>query len=107
MKRSELQRNVRQVVAQVVTLAQPLRVILFGSAVSGKMGPDSDLDFLVVIPEDCRPDQVTDLLNTAVRPRIMPCDFIVVTPSVLKEYGSTPGLVYREILEKGKEVYAS
>ena len=106
MKQSELQRNVRQVVAQIVALAQPLRVILFGSAVSGKMGPDSDLDFLVVVPDDRQPAEIMDLLNTGVRPRVMPCDFLVVTPSLLERYGNTPGLVYREVLQNGREVYA-
>ena len=94
-------------VERVVTLAHPLRIVLFGSAVEGRVGRDSDLDFLVVIPDGHRPDVVSDRLNTGVRPRPMPCDFMVVTPSVLKRHRHNPGLVYAEILDRGKEVYVA
>ncbi|OGV75213.1 MAG: hypothetical protein A3K19_03995 [Lentisphaerae bacterium RIFOXYB12_FULL_65_16] len=106
MKRTRLHRNVRRVVEQIVELVHPLRVVLFGSAATGKATPDSDLDFLVVVSEDREADQVVDLLNTGIRPRPMPCDFIVVTPSVLRKHGKTTGLIYREIIEHGREVYA-
>jgi len=35
----------------IVESVHPLRIILFGSAARGAMGPDSDFDFLVVKPE--------------------------------------------------------
>ena len=34
-----------EIVRRVVKVAEPDRIILFGSAVRGEMGPDSDLDF--------------------------------------------------------------
>jgi predicted nucleotidyltransferase len=40
-----------RLVKQIVEAVHPLRTILFGSAARGEMGPDSDLDFLVVVPE--------------------------------------------------------
>ena len=107
MNKSNLQRSIRQVVDRVVTLAHPLRIVLFGSAVEGKTGRDSDLDFLVVIPEGHRSDAIADRLNIGVRPRPMPCDFVVVTPSILRRHRHNPGLVYAEILERGKEVYVA
>ena len=106
MNRRSVQKNVRQVVDQIVKLANPLRVILFGSAAKGTVGPESDLDFLVVIPDNQHPDEVADRLNLGVRPRPMPCDFLVVTPAALRRGVNNPGLVYGEILKHGKEVYA-
>lgn len=106
MSRSDIQRIIQQVVAQVVELAQPRRIILFGSAADGRMTPDSDLDFLVVVPEGRNTVEVVDRLNVGVRARAMPCDFLVVTPSVLRKHRSTPGLIYGEILRRGREVYA-
>ena len=103
---SDLRKNIRQVAGQIVALVHPLRIILFGSAAEGRVGPDSDLDFLVVVPENARPDEITDRLNTGIRNRPMPCDFVVVTPSVLRRNRNNPGLVYSEILERGREVYA-
>ena len=106
MTRAQLRKNVRQVVDQIVELAQPRRIILFGSAATGRVEEDSDLDFLIVIPEDERPQDLTDRLNMQVRNRPMPCDFMVVTQAVLDRNIDNPGLVYGEILTRGREVYA-
>ena len=32
---------------------------------------------------------------------------VVVTPSVLRQHRHNPGLMYEEILERGKEVYVA
>jgi predicted nucleotidyltransferase len=39
-----------EVVRRVLTVADPDRIILFGSAAAGEMNADSDLDLLVVEP---------------------------------------------------------
>jgi predicted nucleotidyltransferase len=106
MKSSKVQNGIRQITNQIVKLVHPVRILLFGSAVTGRMNPDSDLDFLVVVPEAEQAEAATDLLNTRIRNKPMPCDFLVVTPSVLKKNRNNPGTVYREILASGKEIYA-
>jgi len=106
MKTSDVQRHVRTVLAQVVELAQPQRVILFGSAAAGSASSDSDLDFLVIVPDGRDISEVTDRLNLGVRVRPMPCDFVVVTPTILKKHRHAPGLIYAGILERGLEIYA-
>ena len=106
MTRSEIQRGIRQVVTQVVNLVRPQRVILFGSAVEGRIGPDSDLDFLVVVKDGRNLRQVAERLNVGVRGRPMPCDFVVVTPSILQRHRHNPGMLYDEILERGQVIYA-
>jgi predicted nucleotidyltransferase len=40
-----------EVVRRVLTVARPDRIILFGSAATGQMTQDSDIDLLVVEPE--------------------------------------------------------
>ena len=40
-----------EVVRRMVKTANPHRIILFGSAARGAMGPNSDLDLLVVMPD--------------------------------------------------------
>jgi hypothetical protein len=37
---------------RLVEYFQPVRIYLFGSAARGDSGPDSDLDFCVVLPDD-------------------------------------------------------
>ena len=40
-----------EVVSGIVTKVDPVRIILFGSAAHDEMGPNSDLDLLVVLDE--------------------------------------------------------
>ncbi len=44
-----------ELVRRTVQAVDPVRIILFGSAARGKMGPNSDLDILVVITRRLRP----------------------------------------------------
>lgn len=46
----------------IVRYCNPRRVILFGSVVRGEEGPDSDLDFMVVL-DDLDPSQRMDLMG--------------------------------------------
>lgn len=107
MKSSQLKESITKVVEQIVMLVHPRRVILFGSAVMGQFGDDSDLDFLVVVPENEHVDELTDRLNVQLDDRPLPCDFMVVTESVLDRNRDNPGLIYGEIVTHGKEVYAA
>ncbi|MHC4521608.1 MAG: nucleotidyltransferase domain-containing protein, partial [Planctomycetota bacterium] len=40
-----------EIVQRVVRVVQPRRILLFGSAARGRLGPDSDLDLLVIVRE--------------------------------------------------------
>ena len=48
---------IAEITRRLVEFYRPLRIYLFGSAARGEGGPDSDLDFLVVVPDDA-PDSV-------------------------------------------------
>jgi hypothetical protein len=74
--------------------------------VSGRINDDSDLDFLIVVPPSAHAEAAIDLLYNSVRRKPMPCDFLVVKQTVLEKYRDNPGMIYREILESGKEIYA-
>lgn len=49
----------RELLESIVAYFRPRRVILFGSAARGDAGPDSDLDFLVVLDDNCPPQKLT------------------------------------------------
>ena len=107
MNKSRLQQSVAAIVRQIVALAHPQRILLFGSAAKGKWRPDSDLDLLIVVDDSQQPDSILDLLNTRVRRTEVPCDFLVATTSTLQRQRGNPGLVYGAILKEGRVVYAS
>jgi uncharacterized protein len=43
---------IREIVRKLVEYYHPERIYLFGSVARGEEGPDSDLDFCVVLPDD-------------------------------------------------------
>jgi predicted nucleotidyltransferase len=94
-----------ELVRRMVESVHPLRIILFGSAARGEMGPHSDLDTLVVVPDDrnCVEDN-----NTLVRSlRGLGCakDIIVVRQCDVESYGDNPYLIIHTALSEGKELY--
>ena len=48
----ERQESMNEVVRRLVEFYRPEKIYLFGSAARGEDRPDSDLDFLVVVPDD-------------------------------------------------------
>ena len=46
------QEAIEETTRRLVEFYSPVRIYLFGSEARGDAGPDSDLDFLVVIPDD-------------------------------------------------------
>lgn len=46
-----------EVVRRLVAAYRPERIYLFGSHARGDSGPDSDFDFLVIIPDDASPER--------------------------------------------------
>jgi predicted nucleotidyltransferase len=99
--------QLNDVVHRIVEAVHPLRIILFGSAARGEMHPDSDMDIAIVVPEDADRRRVA----TTVYPRLVgvgiAVDIVVTTPDLMEKYRNAPGMVYREIQQDGRELYAA
>ncbi len=100
------QKVLDEIVRRIVKAAKPESIIIFGSAARGEMGPDSDLDILVVAACDHR-------RNTARKIRRelfgigVPIDIIVAKPEDIERYRDSIGLIYRPALRDGKVLYAA
>ena len=102
-----IQATIDELVAQIVRLVHPLRVILFGSAARGDMGPDSDVDVLVVVPDGTHRHRTAQRLYREIRNVGVPFDVLVATPADLEKHKDNIGLIYRSVLREGKEVYVA
>ena len=95
-----------EIVRHILKAAKPEKIIMFGSAARGEMGPDSDLDILVVTACGHR-------RNTArkIRRQLfgidVPIDIIVAKPEDIERYKDSIGLIYRPALSEGKVLYAA
>ena len=94
-----------EIVRRVVQVAEPDRIILFGSAARGDMGPDSDLDFLVVKSGEYDRAQLEGDIYVAMRGVGLAADFILVTPQQVDRYKHAKFLPIYPALEEGRDVY--
>jgi predicted nucleotidyltransferase len=99
--------KIDELVRQIVEAVHPLRIILFGSAVRGEVGPDSDVDVLVVMPEGTHRRHTAQHLYLEIKGIVFPFDILVATPGDLEKHRHNPGLIYKTILEEGKTLYAA
>ena len=96
-----------EVVRRVVETADPLQIILFGSAARGAVGPNSDLDLLVVMPDGTHRRRTQTAIYRALRGIGLPKDVVVVTERDIEQHGDNPSLLLKPALEEGRQLYAS
>jgi predicted nucleotidyltransferase len=91
----------------IIQEARPLRIMLFGSAVTIGVDRAGDLDVLVVMPNGTNCRVVARQLYKSLKNVGKPFDLVVSTPQILDRHRENPGLVYKSILDSGKELYAA
>ena len=94
------------VVQRIVAVAQPERIILFGSAVRGGMGPHSDVDLLIV-KEGAHRRNLVGRIYENLQGVGAAVDVVVVTPVDVERYRDSHALVIKPALDGGKVVYES
>ncbi len=104
-KREPDKRTLADVLRRVVKAAQPDKIILFGSAARGEMGPNSDLDLLVIKAGKFDRWRVTTKIYRQLNGADAAVDVVVVTPEEVDRYRDTPCLVICPALREGKVVY--
>ena len=98
------QKILDDIIRRVVEVAQPEKIILFGSAARGDMHRHSDIDLLII--KEC-----TDArgLMRQIRRNLhragAAVDAVVVTPKAVERYKNSHALVIKPALREGKIVY--
>ncbi len=98
----------REIVQRIVEVAAPRKIVLFGSAARGEMGPDSDIDLLVVTETD-QPRETAQRIRQrliGVPPGVSK-DVIVVTPEHLEHHKDTIGFIFRPALREGRVLHVA
>jgi predicted nucleotidyltransferase len=94
-----------EIVKRTTAVARPLRIILFGSAAREMMGPDSDLDILVVVPDGSHRRHTAQDIYMSLRGIGLPKDVVVATESDVEQYQQNPSLILFPALREGREIY--
>ncbi|MEK7528678.1 MAG: nucleotidyltransferase domain-containing protein [Patescibacteria group bacterium] len=94
------------VTRRIVDNYSPQKVILFGSWAWGKPNADSDVDlFVVKETDDVR--KTARAIDGSIFPRPFPMDIIVYTPGQVKKMEEAGDFFIKDILTKGKILYAA
>lgn len=90
---------------RIVSGFQPERIIVFGSYARGEANEQSDIDFLVVMPDGTDRRQTAIAMLNALGGLGVAKDVVVTTPDEIARRGDVIGTVLRPALREGKVVY--
>lgn len=94
-----------ELVRRIVEAVHPTRIILFGSAARGEMGPNSDLDVLVVVPDGTHTGRAEIAIYRNMWGFGFAADVLAVTEEDVRKHASNPYLVIHTALADGRELY--
>lgn len=105
MDKQKINHEIQNIVRQLVGKYKPEKIILFGSAASGKFDKDSDLDFLIIKKKTPyygvdRMREVERLIETS-----LPCDFLVARPSEVEKRIDLGDPFLKLIFKEGRILY--
>lgn len=99
--------KLNELVTRIVDTVKPIRILLFGSVARREASDNSDIDVLVVVADGSHRRKIAQQIYRNLIGFGIAVDVVVATPADLQRYGNSPGLVYREVLRDGRELYAA
>lgn len=104
MTATQVQGQIDSITKQLIQKYKPEKIILFGSAITGSMTPDSDLDFFIV-KNDQKPkhDRMVEVYRLV--DKDIAADFIIYTPQELSERLRLGDPFVKSIVSEGKVLY--
>jgi len=97
--------EIDSIAAQIIEKYKPEKIILFGSAVRGDMGPDSDADFLIIKKDTplYGVDRIRELSRMI--ERNIPVDFLIYRPEEFEARSQMGDPFLKAILKDGRVIY--
>jgi len=99
------QQTLQDVTRRIVRVAKPSRLLLFGSAASGRMTKDSDLDILVVVQGPVHRRRMAQEIYRSLRGVGVAVDVVIATEEDIQNYGRRTGTILEPALREGRVIY--
>ncbi|MBM2811283.1 MAG: hypothetical protein HW416_2042 [Chloroflexi bacterium] len=94
-----------EIVRRIVEVAHPERIIMFGSAARGEMGPHSDVDLLVIKSGEYHHRRLAGDVYCRMHGLGQALDVIVLTPEEIGLHRDNPWRVIHHALAEGRVIY--
>jgi predicted nucleotidyltransferase len=94
-----------EIVRRIRAIAEPEKIILFGSHARGEEGIDSDLDLLIVLNSDLPRYKWAVPFYEALSGLGLAKDIVVYTPSEVEEWKTASCSLVATVLHEGKVLY--
>jgi len=98
-------RVIAEIIERVLRVTAPERIILFGSAAAGEMGPDSDIDLLILEAALHDPREKSVKIRKELRGLGYPFDIIVMSSAQFEESKDIIGGISHPANKYGKVIY--
>jgi predicted nucleotidyltransferase len=99
------QKTIDEIVRRVLSVTSPDRIILFGSAASGKMTRDSDIDLLILKREPPQDRAEWLRITRALRDLQFPFDILLMAANRFEESKEVVGGIAYPANKYGKVIY--
>jgi predicted nucleotidyltransferase len=96
---------IRDIVRRILSVSSPDKIILFGSAATGQMVRDSDIDLLVVASNPGQPRKESVRIRESLTGLDFPFDVIVISTEWFEESKGVIGGIAYPAHKYGKVIY--
>lgn len=93
------------IVNRIINVANPDKIILFGSHAYGTPNEDSDIDLLIIKDTDLPFNKRAAEIRRSLRGIGVPLDLVVYTPSEVEKYKNNKFSFLGKIDQQGKVLY--
>jgi predicted nucleotidyltransferase len=105
LNKSPSEETLHEIIHRIVDVAHPDKIIMFGSVARGEMGPNSDIDLLVIKSGKFNIRRLTSDIYVKMIGVNQAVDIILTTPEQVEKYRNINYLIIAPALQEGKEIY--
>jgi len=97
--------QLEEIVARIIDVYQPEKIILFGSYADGTAKESSDIDLLLVKQTNEIPVDRAITVRKSLRSFLFPMDILVYTPEEIENLKGSKYSFVSQVLKSGKIIY--